>query len=388
VGAVESERSRAEDRLQAVLEVARAVLEGRELDAVLLQVARSARELVAADLAVVATAHGDGPSYRIRVADGMHADRLPGARVEPGRSLLASVARNRRAMAVDDASTQPTADLRLAGLIDAGPALVVPLPARARGSLAVVRRRGRRPFPRSELGLLELFATQAATALDYLGVREELERLAVVSERERIGRELHDGAIQALFSVGISLQGTAVLLDDAVLQSRMDAAVTQLDTTIHDLRSYVFGLRPGGLSRRPLEQVLYELADRLGRDHGLKMTVDVDAGLAAELAQCAGELTQLAREALSNVVRHAGAASCRLSLRRAAGQGLLEIEDDGRGFLTERARGRGWGLRNMEERAASLGGRVEIDSVLDTGTAIRVLIPRDGGPPGPDARHS
>jgi signal transduction histidine kinase len=293
-------------------------------------------------------------------------------------------------MAVEDASVQPTADTRLARLVDAGSTLVVPLPGgeRDRGSLAVVRRHGQPPFPPSELKLLELFATQAAMALDSLSVRDELQRLAVVSERERIGRELHDGAIQSLFSVGISLQGTAMLTEDGTLQSRLDAAVTQIDAAIRDLRSYVFGLRPGGLSARPLEQVLYELADRFERDHELKMTVDVDAGLAAELARHSGEVVQLAREVLSNVGRHAGAASCRLSLRRAGGQALLEIEDDGRGFLPEEARGTGWGLRNIEERAASLGGRVEIDSKIEAGTTVRVLIPRDGRPPGRERRRS
>jgi signal transduction histidine kinase len=320
----------------------------------------------------------------------VNAELLIGIRLEPGRSLLGSVAGRQMSMAVDDASTQPAADARLAHLVDAGSTLVVPLPGgeRDRGSLAVVRRHGQPPFPPSELKLLELFATQAAMALDALSLRDELQRLAVVSERERIGRELHDGAIQALFSVGISLQGTAMLTEDGTLQSRLDAAVTQIDVAIRDLRSYVFGLRPGGLSARPLEQVLYEMADRVERDHDLKMTVEVDSGVAAELAQYSGEVVQLAREALSNVGRHAAAASCRLSLRRAGGQALLEIEDDGRGFLLDEARGTGWGLRNIEERAASLGGRVEIDSRVGTGTRVRVLIPRGGRPPGPERRRS
>jgi signal transduction histidine kinase len=105
---------------------------------------------------------------------------------------------------------------------------------------------------------------------------------------------------------------------------------------------------------------------------------EIDLQLAAELggsAGRAGELVQLAREALSNVGRHAGAATCRLSLYRRDGAAVLEVDDDGRGFDPAATPGTGHGLPNLRGRAEGLGGRLEIASGAGQGTTIRVLIP-------------
>jgi signal transduction histidine kinase len=102
---------------------------------------------------------------------------------------------------------------------------------------------------------------------------------------------------------------------------------------------------------------------------------EIDPAAAAELAGKAGDLVQLAREALSNVGRHAAAATCRLSLYRTEDGAVLEVDDDGRGFDPARPGG-GHGLRNLRERAAALGGRAEITSAPGEGTRVRVTIPR------------
>jgi len=102
---------------------------------------------------------------------------------------------------------------------------------------------------------------------------------------------------------------------------------------------------------------------------------EIDPAAAAELAGRAGDLIQLAREALSNVSRHAGAATCRVSLYPTEEGAVLEVDDDGRGFDPARTSG-GQGLRNLRERAAALGGRAEIASAAGEGTRIRVTIPR------------
>lgn len=374
-----TERRRAEDRLQAVMEISRAVLEGAHPEVVLGQVARRARELVDAELAVVVALDTSGASYRVKAADGANAELLLGAALEPERSLAARAASGTRTdTTVQDVGLHPGAESYLAQLVDAGPIVVVPLPGNVSpsASLAAVRNRGRPQFSPSDIRLIELFAAQAAVALDYVDVRDDLQRLAIVAERDRIGRELHDGAIQALFSVGIGLQGTEMLSEDPMLRARLEIGVRQIDTVIRDLRNYIFGLRPGGLSGLPLDHALYELADRFQREHGMATTVEADGGLAAELAALASDLLQLTREALSNVAKHSSARSCAITLRRLGDQALLEIEDDGRGFATDQARGRGWGLRNMEERAAGMGGRIEIESAAGAGTTIRLLVPR------------
>jgi signal transduction histidine kinase len=102
---------------------------------------------------------------------------------------------------------------------------------------------------------------------------------------------------------------------------------------------------------------------------------EVDPQVAAELASQAGEVVQLAREALSNVSRHAEAATCRVSLYRAEAGRVLEVDDDGRGFDPAAAAGTGQGLRNLRERAEGLGGRAEISSIAGEGTRVRVTVP-------------
>ena len=198
----------------------------------------------------------------------------------------------------------------------------------------------------------------------------------MLEDRERIAKELHDGAIQALFAVGMGLQGSALLATDDDLRGRLQHAVEELDRVIRDLRNYIFGLRPGILADRQLDQALHGLAEELQQRTGVLVITEVDPAAAAELTGRAADVVQLAREALSNVSRHAGAATCRVSLYRYEDGGVLEVDDDGRGFDPATATGTGQGLRNLRERAEGLGGQAEIDSTPGEGTRVRVTIPR------------
>jgi signal transduction histidine kinase len=166
------------------------------------------------------------------------------------------------------------------------------------------------------------------------------------------------------------LHGHASSSADAEVARRLEAAVEDVDDAIRDLRNYIFGLRPGILADRQLDQALKEMASEFGSRTG----VDVDAEVASLLASRAGDMVQLAREALSNVSRHAEATTCRISLRRGDGNVVLEIDDDGRGFETETTSW-GMGLRNLRERAESLGGMLEVDSTSGEGTTVRATLP-------------
>ena len=109
---------------------------------------------------------------------------------------------------------------------------------------------------------------------------------------------------------------------------------------------------------------------------GVLAIAEVDPAVAAELTGRAADVVQLAREALSNVGRHAHAATCRVSLFRADREVVLEVDDDGRGFDPARTTGGGQGLRNLRERAEALGGRAEVHSTVGDGTTVRVMLPR------------
>jgi len=373
-----TERKRQDDRLRALLEVAQAILEGQGEDELLHLIAGRARTLIDADLAAVAIADPeDDAFFVVRMADGRRAAEVQGMRIPAAGTLMGAVAGSGRPAMLVDASTELALATPMLDAAGAGAALMVPLASGERrfGTLTIANAPGGRPFGDPELQLLQLFASQAALAIDYSGARDELRRLAVLEDRERIGRELHDGAIQALFAVGMGLQGMAMMTADAGLRERLEGSVAQIDDVIRDLRNYIFGLRPGLAADRHLDHALRDLAQRFEQQHGVACAVDVDAALASRLAGRAADLVQLTREALSNVGRHAAASTCRLSLRREAGAGVLEIEDDGRGFVPAADGGTGWGLRNLEERAAALGGGLEIASVPGQGTTNKVIIP-------------
>jgi PAS domain S-box-containing protein len=372
-----TERKRQDDRVRAVLEVAQATMEGRDQEGLLQLIAERARALTEADLGMVVLLDAGSETLHVAAADGPRAAAIRGSSVPSPGSLTSQVLASGRALVLDDLSAAVPGSQRVLAAAGAGPGLVVRLASGGLGlgGLVVSSERGGRRFTDTDRELLELFAAQAAISIDYARARDETRRLAVLEDRERIGRELHDGAIQALFAVGMSLQGMAMMTADAALRERLEGVVTQIDEVIRDLRSYIFGLRPGLAADRHLGQALRELAQNLEEQHGVPCALDVDQATAARLAGHTADVIQFAREALSNVGRHAGAATCRVSLRSEPGFGVLEVEDDGRGFTPGEGGGEGWGLRNLGERAAAMGGSLEITSVPGDGTCVRLRVP-------------
>jgi signal transduction histidine kinase len=368
------ETARRERWLDAVREITNAVLAGASSDEALSLVASRARELMGADLTTVAVP--DGEELVIRAADGARAGALAERRFPVEGSISGAVARSGRPQVSEDVSNDTRAHQPVVALGEMGPAVFVPL-ARDRaafGTLAAVNRRGGRSFTQDDVHVLEAFAGQAALALEYARAQEGIQRLMLLEDRERIAKELHDGVIQALFAVGMGLQGTALMSNDEDLARRIEAAVGELDRVIRDLRNYIFGLRPGILADRQLGQALRHLAEEFEAKSGVVTVADVDDEIASVVTPHGAELIQLAREALSNVGRHAQATTCRLSLQQDAGVAVLEVDDDGNGFDPSTAR-RGEGLTNLESRAATMGGKAIITSVPAQGTTIRVELP-------------
>jgi signal transduction histidine kinase len=364
-------------RLDALHEISTAILRGDDSEAVLGLVARQARELLHADVASVAVPTADREQLIVRTADGAAADELIAGTFPLAGSVSGDAMAGGRVVVLVDAAAdervaQPTVR---SGLF--GPALFVPLAARGEpfGTLLLARRRGGQPFDDGEVRLAEVFAGQAAVVLEQARLQAEVHRLGTLEDRERIARELHDGTIQALFTIGLGLQGTASLVAEPEAERRIQAAVEELDRVIRDLRNYIFGLEPGVLADRKLGQALEEMVEEFGHRAGIVAIPEIDPEAAAEIGQHAAEVVQLAREALSNVSRHARAATCRVSLHRRDGAALLEIDDDGRGFDPAAAGGTGRGLGNLRARAARLGGRVELISAPGEGTTVRIAIP-------------
>jgi two-component system, NarL family, sensor histidine kinase DevS len=365
-----------ERRLEAVREISASILEGDSRSRILHLVAERARELMAASVATVAIPADDPSELVLEVAVGEGADALRGRTFHTSDSVSGEVIETGRPVVLADAAADPRAAQPLVAEAMVGPAMFVPLFSKGEpfGTLALGTPVGGHLFSEEDLTLVRTFADQASVALEYSRIQGELRRLAVMEDRERIAKELHDGAIQSLFAVGMGLQATAQMSRDSAIEQRIDHAVNEVDRVIRDLRNYIFGLRPGILADRQLDQALRRLAEEFQERTEVTTVVDVDAGAAAELSSQAGDLVQFARETLSNVGRHASATTCRVALFRRDGEAVLEIDDDGTGFDLE-SPGTGHGLTNLRERAKSVGGEMKIESTPGAGTTVRLSIP-------------
>ena len=213
-----------------------------------------------------------------------------------------------------------------------------------------------------------------------LAADEELQRahevLALVDDRERIARDLHDTVIQRLFAVGLSLQGalTRAASDPAV--ERIQLAIDDIDVTIRDIRSSIFALhtrRPFGASLRDdVVVIAREAARALGFEPSLMLDGPVDSLVTDDIR---AHVLATLREALSNVTKHAQASTVNIELVVDAHEVLLRVRDDGIGI--DRS-GEGSGLRNMNERAVAFGGSCQITrSSSGGGTNIEWRVPTD-----------
>jgi signal transduction histidine kinase len=243
------------------------------------------------------------------------------------------------------------------------------------GNLYLTEKVGDAEFTEDDEEAVITLAAQAGVAIENARIREELERLAVLGDRERIGKELHDGVVQALFAVGMSLQaGDSLAEDPAAVRARLRDAVDAIDGVIRDLRNYIFGLGPGAAADRELHRALHDLAGEFRRGTDVAIAVEVDRSAAEALANRASDVVQAAREALSNALRHAHPQTVSLELRRDDDRVVLEVEDDGAGFDPAVASS-GRGLGNLRARAEALGGKLEISSETGRGTAVRISVP-------------
>ena len=229
-------------------------------------------------------------------------------------------------------------------------------------------------FGPADIPLLESFAEQASVALEYARAVSEISRLGMIEDRERIARDLHDGVIQSLFAVGIGLQGTAAVVGDPRLADRIQQFVSEIDRVIGDVRSYIFGLRPSVLSSGNLADTLEQLAHEVQERTGVTVVVEIDVSLERALESGSAQIVHIVREALSNMGRHAGATTCRVSIRRDRDQPSLRSTTTGAGSIAASAP-RGMGLGNLEERAEAIGGSLEVESVPGSGTIVRVRVP-------------
>lgn len=235
-------------------------------------------------------------------------------------------------------------------------------------------------FDEDDERTIRVLAAQAGAAIENARLSAKLAGLAVQDERDRISRELHDGVIQTLFSIGLGLDAlrTVMPADPARAEERLDGAIDAIDGTIRELRNFIFHLRPQDAASMGFARGLTELA----REYEINALVrpdldiprDIDALLPEEVAP---ELLAVVREALSNVSKHAFASH--VSVAVATGTQIeVVVADDGVGFATDTLQ-TGRGLENIRDRAAALGADLQVDSAPGEGTRLRLAMPCQDG---------
>lgn len=199
-----------------------------------------------------------------------------------------------------------------------------------------------------------------------------------LQDKIRLGHDLHDGIIQSLYAVGLTLESTRTLLpsNPAEADRRLEQCRDALNGTIREVRAYITGLAPQNLSSATFRRTLDELLTPLTQDRGLALAFEIDDTASARLSsEQATEVVQFAREAVSNAARHAAATRIVLSARASENGFAFAIADNGRGFDPVTARGTGFGLSTLDARAQRLGGRCTIESQHGLGTRVVLEFP-------------
>ncbi|MGW3085258.1 GAF domain-containing protein [Streptomyces sp. NPDC001108] len=380
--AIENARVHAETRnrqrwQEANNEVVAALMSGAGQTRVQRMIVGHSARILAADLGVLALV-ADKKNLRVVEASGLDAEShrglvLPREGSFSGAALDAAEPITSRDVEHDPRITE--GPRRWAGL---GPAVAVPMitGGRARGVLLLARTRERPVFTDAETTPLLTFAGQAALAMELTERRESAEQIALLEERDRIARDLHDLAIQRLFATGMTLQSVVRLVEQPEASERLLRAVDDLDETIKIIRSTIFGLRVTGSGRAGqglrvrVAATVEQAARTLGFQPSLRLAGLIDTDVPAAIAE---QVIAVLGEALSNVARHARATALDISLVVGEGEVELVVSDNGVGMpghIASRS-----GLDNLARRAEKFGGALTVGEADRGGTRLSWRVP-------------
>lgn len=356
--------------LQAIGEVTARLLAGVDTQEALHLIAARAAELVGAEHALIALPQDSSDddsirSLQITVGVGPNGEALTGRSIPVGESTSGAAFSDRVPRTVEKLRF----DFTFGTGAVFGPALVLPLRAResTSGVLLLARAEAGTAFDDDQLEVAASFADQAALALEQAETRATMNELEVLTDRDRIARDLHDHVIQRLFAVGLAMQSThrRATRSPAVAQ-RLNEHIDQLHDIIQDIRTAIFDLHTvasqGPSLRAQLRTTIAELTD----DTSLRVATRMTGPLDVVPHGIAEHTHAVVREAISNAVRHSGASE--LSVTLSVDDNLIvEVTDNGTGIPEDAERR---GLRNLAARAAAAGGSLTITSPITGGTRV------------------
>lgn len=357
-------------------EVTTAMLEGADVEDALELIAQRLQVVAEADAACLVLP-GVGDDWVIEFAEGDNTDDLVGISMpEGGRARR--VIESRAGLVVS--SFERSTTLRVPEFGRYGPALYAPLVAGARstGVIILMRARGADEFSYDELQIAETFARQAALALELAEARDAQDRAALLDERARIARDLHDLAIQHLFATGLSI---ARARDDLPPEAaeRLGEALGGLDEAVAQIREIVHALQRDAVPSLPMERIERELSlarSGLGFAPELDLQpspIDVETWTEGADTDLVDDAVAIIREGLSNAARHSHAQHVRVTLRVADGTLTVMVSDDGVGIPPDRTRSSG--LANLARRAERWDGTFTAAPGAEAGTVLTWTVP-------------
>jgi signal transduction histidine kinase len=399
----EDERQRA-DRMALVARVARLVTADLRLDELLQRAADAIHELLGfPNLAIPLIDPEEPGMLSLSVKGGSYKRLIPGEyRIPITTGLMGEAARTRQTVMVNDVTVDPRY-LPTPGSAPARAELAVPIMLGER-VLGVVNVERDEPFCEEDAAIVGVIADTLAVAIDNARLYASAQHVAVLEERQRLARELHDAVTQHLSSLTLIAQTLAPAYDRSREEgeSRARRLVELSQVALDEMRVLLGELRPRGRSSNNQGDAPAGSARARLRHHGLaealallagEVSCDalpVDAELARHVSRPIAEeeaLYRIAQEALSNVVKHAGATAARLCLTTEGRNTVLTVTDDGVGFTTSveqtgehAVQMGGLGLLTMRERATAIGGTIRIDAAPGLGTTIEVIVPHDAEP--------
>ncbi len=385
----EAEIQRRSAQLAAMHDAAIALTTETDLSAVLQKVVDLSRGLVGAHYAALGVLDPDGQYIEQFITMGIEPEQR--AKMGPlprGHGLLGLLIREGKPLRVPEIARHP---LSVGFPLFPPPMrslLGVPIRSKGRvvGDLYMTDKRTPKgivvSFTARDEEVLEMFATQAAIAIENAQLYRQQQQLAILQERERFGMDLHDGIIQSIYATGLILEDaeTRVNNEPQAAAVRLHQAALGLNDVIRDIRNYILDLRPQRFQGRDLRAGLEELVRDFRANTFLNVILTADQIEPNLLSpEQTVEILHVAQEALTNVRKHARAAAVELDLVRDADAIVLTIEDNGIGLANaQRNSSSGNGLPNMSERAHAAGGALSIETIEPTGTRVSLRIPISG----------
>ncbi len=363
--------------LEATQDVATELLAGGEPAEVLALVVDRALKLTESSCVFLALPedpdipHAEVTELRIAAAAGMDAESLPGQDIPVADSHAGTAFFEGRAVAADRLRYTPIFE----SSIEFGPVLVLPLRAEGTviGVLTMLRPPELKPLDAAGPSMMTAFADQAALALQLANTQRRMRELDVLSDRDRIARDLHDHVIQRLFAVGLSLQGTAQRARAPEVKTRITDTILDIQSIVQEIRHSIFDLHSNNAADTPtLRKRLHGVIAEMTEDSGLRTTVRLAGPVSVLGPSLAEDVEAVLREAVSNVVRHAAANTVSVNLV-VRDDVSIEVSDDGIGIAADNTRASG--LRNLAVRAEQAGGSFTVQPGPERGTVLRWTVP-------------